>query len=538
MVECVDRSADGSFLAHFGYNNPNPSPIVSPFENRFQPDPPGRGQPTVFQPGRVTDIFQAASTGEPLTWRLTGNQATASSDSKPCEGTITIFKVLNPSTDSGRFNLKIDGDIAGGASSVGDGGTTGTIAVGAGQHTVGESAASGTSLADYYTSINCVIGATSVAQSTSATATVRVGNGQDVVCTITNIRKNEAKAVAPVLECVVLNGGVPQQAVWGYRNDNDFAVPIPIGSQNSFTPAPADRGQPDTFEPGSWSGVFTTQFGAASSLAWSVGGQTVSASATSTRCSAVIVLRKVVAPAGDPGVFNLRLNGNTLATGGNATTAGPYTIGVGEAAVSETAGPATNLSDYQSTIHCTRNGAQAVSLTGTSADVPVSNGDFVVCTFTNVRHTVPPTPLPPDPVVPSPPPAEPPPPAAPTPQPPNGQADLSVTKTARPSTAVLGQRITWTIRVTNRSTVDSTNVDVVKVSERSYRTKVLSVTPSQGTCTLKDCDLGRIPAGGSATITVVTLATRVRQHPQRRPSRAPRNKSRTTSTTRPGTWFA
>src|SRR5205814_9973603 len=38
---------------------------------------------------------------------------------------------------------------------------------------------------------------------------------------------------------------------------------------------------------------------------------------------------------------------------------------------------------------------------------------------------------------------------------------------------------------------------------------VISVTPSQGTCTTTGCDLGRIAPGGSATITVVTKATQI-----------------------------
>ena len=41
------------------------------------------------------------------------------------------------------------------AVAVGDGGTTGTIAVDSGTHTVGESAAQGTSLADYDVDILC-----------------------------------------------------------------------------------------------------------------------------------------------------------------------------------------------------------------------------------------------------------------------------------------------------------------------------------------------------------------------------------------------
>jgi Prealbumin-like fold domain len=87
-----------------------------------------------------------------------------------------------------------------------------------------------------------------------------------------------------------------------------------------------------------------------------------------------------------------------LASGGNGTIAGPYTVGVGEGTVSETAGPGTNLVDYESTVTCTRNGTREVSVSGTKVDGAVANGDFAVCTFTNRRITTPPTPLPPEPV--------------------------------------------------------------------------------------------------------------------------------------------
>ncbi len=522
MLECVDAAGGGGFLAHFGYSNPNGDAVAEPFENSFSPDPADRGQPTVFQPGRVTDAFQVTSDGAPLTWTLTGNQVTASSGSKACQGSITIVKVLHPSDDPGRFNLKIGGATAGGAEAVGDGGTTGTIAVNAGTHTVGESAAPGTSLDKYVTQISCVSGTTVVAQGNEPTVSVPVRKDADVQCTITNTRKNNLKPVVPVLECVVVRNGAPDQAVWGYRNDNGFAVTIPVGSANAFTPAPADRGQPTVFEPGHWTGVFQTPFGSAATLSWAVAGQTAAASSGSDRCTATIELRKVVAPVGDPGVFNLLLNGQVLATGGNGTIAGPYTVGVGEGTVSETAGPGTNLTDYESTIDCTRNGTTEVSTTGTKVDGAIANGDFVVCTFTNRRITTPPTPEPPEPPTPEPPPTPPPPPplppTPPTPQPPlpptppippSEQVDLAITKTARPTTVALGQKITWTVTITNKSSVEASDVNVVKVSDNSYRTKLISVTPSQGTCTTGECNLGRIAPGASVTITAVTLATQI-----------------------------
>jgi hypothetical protein len=491
ILECVESASGGGFLAHFGYGNPNAEPVVEPFENSFAPAPEDRGQPTAFAPGRVKDAFQVESDGGPLIWTLTGNQVMASKDSRLCAGSLTVVKVLNPSDDAGRFNLEIGGVIAGGAAAVGDGGTTGTVAVSAGPHIVGESAAPGTSLARYDTQIVCLSDGTVVAESNSAQLTVRVQNEQAIACTITNTPKQQPKPLVPVLECVVFKNGVPERAVWGYRNDNAFAAPIPIGSSNSFAPAPEDRGQPTLFEPGRWTGIFETPLNGAATLTWTLAGQAASASSTSDRCTATLELRKATVPASDPGLFNLLVNGTLLASGGNGTTTGPVSVGVGEGTVSERAAPGTNLTDYRSAVDCSRNGVPVLSVSGTKADGAVANGDVVVCTFTNQRLPLP-SPTPPTP-----------------PAPPGDQVDLAIVKTATPTTVVLGRNITWTVTVTNKSAVDAPDVNVVRASERSYRTKLIALTPSQGTCSTTGCDLGRIAPGASATITAVTEATRI-----------------------------
>ncbi len=77
-------------------------------------------------------------------------------------------------------------------------------------------------------------------------------------------------------------------------------------------------------------------------------------------------------------------------------------------------------------------------------------------------------------------------------------------KTATPSTTVVGHKITCRITVTNASTAAAADVNVVRVSERSYRLRLLSLTPSQGSCAQGSCNLGRLAPGASATITAVT----------------------------------
>jgi uncharacterized repeat protein (TIGR01451 family) len=128
-------------------------------------------------------------------WRLTGRTATASADSERCAagtGSLRIDKVLRPADDPGRFNLEIDGVPAGTGRGVGHLGTTGDVAVTAGQHRVGEEGADGTSLADYATTIACRGNrGRGAARSTfrGPELIVDVAAGEEVVCTIVNTRR-------------------------------------------------------------------------------------------------------------------------------------------------------------------------------------------------------------------------------------------------------------------------------------------------------------------------------------------------------------
>ena len=513
ILECVER-LDTGFLAHFGYDNPNLGSVApGAGQNVFSPPPENRGQPTSFDPGRVQDAFQVES-GEPVTWSLMGNPLTASEDSPRCQGSITVVKHLVPADDEGRFDLRIDGEVAGNASSVGDQGTTGTIAVTADRHTVSETAVSPASLDDYTIDIVCRTNAGEgdlVAQAGAASVSVPVRRNQAILCVITNTAKPQPSTVVPELECVVFDDAGPDVAVWGYRNGTRHEVTIPLGPRNRFTPGDESRGQPTRFEDGRHVGVFQTAFEASSGeLVWHLGADTETASATSPRCTASLELRKVVSPASDPGVFDLKLNGTVVASGGNGTTTDPLIIGVGEGTVSESAGAGTRLADYDSSVECTRNGTVAVSVKGTKVDGAVANGDVVVCTFTNVRKGTP-TPEPPTPPTPTPPtPTPPTPPVPPPPPTPLPLLDLVVVKTASPTTVTVGQRIIWTMTVTNDSDVEAADVNGLKVNDpRSFRTRLVSLQSSQGTCVPFTCDLGRLAPGASATVTAVTQATQV-----------------------------
>jgi hypothetical protein len=99
------------------------------------------------------------------------------------------------------------------------------------------------------------------------------------------------------------------------------------------------------------------------------------------------------------------------------------------------------------------------------------------------------------------------PPAPPGPAP---LLDLVVTKSVAPTVVNVGGRLTWTMTVTNRSSVEAADVNGLKLDDpRSFRTRLISLRASQGTCRPYTCDLGRLAPGASATVTAVTQATQV-----------------------------
>ena len=107
-LDCVEPSGSG-LLAHFTYDNPN-SGAVTPDVNRFSPPPESRGQPATFEPGSH-DVPGIPFDGD-VTWELTTKQASASSSSRRCQGSLTVIKNLDPDDDPGRFDLKIEGEVA------------------------------------------------------------------------------------------------------------------------------------------------------------------------------------------------------------------------------------------------------------------------------------------------------------------------------------------------------------------------------------------------------------------------------------------
>ncbi len=90
-------------------------------------------------------------------------------------------------------------------------------------------------------------------------------------------------SVTPLFDCLSGNGDDDNlSAVFGYNNPNPLPVRVPNGATNSF----AGKGTPPTvFLPGEHHGVFTIQGKKDTTPAWTIQGETATASQHAIRCS-------------------------------------------------------------------------------------------------------------------------------------------------------------------------------------------------------------------------------------------------------------
>ncbi len=92
-------------------------------------------------------------------------------------------------------------------------------------------------------------------------------------------------ALTPIAECIDKNLDGSYTARFGYRNTGTLPINVAVGNFNGFSPAPIDRGQPKTFNPGQFNSVFSAVFPAGSSLSWLLGNAVVQVSQNFKPCS-------------------------------------------------------------------------------------------------------------------------------------------------------------------------------------------------------------------------------------------------------------
>jgi N-acetylglucosamine-6-sulfatase len=127
---------------------------------------------------------------------VTSNSSTVTLTAKKV-ATITLTKSLAPSTDPGRFDLRVGTTTLKAAAGNDDSGST---QVAAGTYTVREVASSGTSLSNYSSSISCSLNGGPGPSAGSTSLSVTVAANDVLSCTITNARRATltlAKSLSP-----------------------------------------------------------------------------------------------------------------------------------------------------------------------------------------------------------------------------------------------------------------------------------------------------------------------------------------------------
>ena len=310
---------------------------------------------------------------------------------------IEVIKSLSPTTDSGLFNLKVNGNTQ--KTDAGDGGKTGKIGVTTGSNNFGEEASTNTDLSNYSSSASCVLRGTTTAVSTTKNGNTwtiaNISNGQDIVCTITNTRINNAQITVvkdaqpnssqsfgftttggfnPSTFNLVDNGGT-NSAVYSNLSAGNYSI-----SENSTTgwtllsvSCTDDTTQNSVSTP-SGSGTGTIALGA---------GQHVTCTFTNTRDTGSIVIVK--SALGGDFAFPFSVTGpSSYSASPIITTFG----GTGVSTLTVNTGTGYSVTENvpagwsQTSVTCT-NGSGTVSNT----NFAVTSNGTVTCTFVNTKQS-------------------------------------------------------------------------------------------------------------------------------------------------------
>jgi len=317
----------------------------------------------------------------------------------PKPGSIEIIKDVDPDDTSTNWDFAVSGGV--GAKSVNGGdGSTGAFDVDTGTYDITESAGAATNLADYNTTWSYTINSgTAVTGSGTSITGINVGDGDTVVVTFTNTRKTGSIEIVKEV--------VPDDTSTNW----DFAVSGGVGTKSVNN----GGGSTGAFDVDTGTYDITESAGAATSLAdytttWSytVGGtptgsgsgtgitginvgdgDTVVVTFTNTRKTGSIEIVKDVVPDDASTNWNFNVSGGlgtkSVNNGGGST--GAFDVDTGTYDITESAGAATNLADYNTTWSYTVGGTPTDSGSGTSVTgINVGDGDTVVVTFTNTKQ--------------------------------------------------------------------------------------------------------------------------------------------------------
>ena len=502
-VTCIDDHG-GTFSATFGYTNDNPAAIDVPGTDSVLTTVPPTAvtPPTHFQTGTVTNAFSASgAAGSDIRWSVTFGGATSVAVANeafptkcgepPAPHRIGIF--VNCVTNQGStFNATFGYEN--------EGTEPVNIAVGAENR--------------FYPA----------PEDRNQTTTFETGNvpeaftvngisaGDTLTWRLRSDERRYARAsadfptkcpgpppdIVPVgifVTCVTNHAGT-YDAVFGYTNENPAQQVVPLGLSNTFVPAPGNRGQPTTFEPGTVRDAVTVRgIPNDTSLVWNLfhvrWRVAVANPDLPEKCNGPPEPPPPPPPPPEDGLYatcvlNLGTATYTAIFGyangseddviipiGRRNHVAPAPINRGQPTVFR---PGVTLVAFT-----VRNVPRTQDLTWT---VHLANGDVRTATATAryPRNCI----------------------TAPAPP----AADLVLTKSASPSQVNAGQRVTFTIHVINRGPNIALRVRVADVLDS--RLELLSASTTRGSCATSgqrvSCRVAEFPPGAGMTITVAARA--------------------------------
>ena len=304
-----------------------------------------------------------AGTTSPTTVMMDASKICTATFTNTAKPTLTVTKITIPNTDTGKFNLLINGVIK--ANNVDNGGSTGAVIRNPGFATVRETAGTGTNL-DHYIRV--------IGGDCATNGTITLEAGDNKTCTITNTRKptlTVTKILIPSTDLGLFNlrmNGVIKVSNVGDGGTTGAVIRNPgfvIVSETAGTDTNLDH--------------YIKVIGgdcAANGTITLAAGDNKTCTITNTRKPTLTVI-KILIPSTDPGLFNLRMNGSIKVSNvGDGGTTGAVIRNPGFVTVSETAGTGTNLDHYIRVIggDCAANGT-----------ITLAAGENKTCTITNTR---------------------------------------------------------------------------------------------------------------------------------------------------------
>jgi hypothetical protein len=295
---------------------------------------------------------------------------------------LTVTKLCVPEDDPGLFNLLLDGSPIPNGTDVPCGGSRGPFDTTAGGHTVGESAGTGTDLANYTSTIggDC-----------DPDGSITLVSGDSATCTITNVRLAAPTGFLTVTKVCVPSDDPGQFEI--HLDGVKFAELSCGETTNPIELAPGDYTVSEASGVRTSRSDYTTVISGDCDAGGSVtvvADETAHCTITNTRIppTTILTVRKVCFPVGDDGHFKVgifRIDGrpvHRVVLPCHGTT-GAVPVHSGTYVVRERGADGTDLSDYNRFIggDCLSNGT-----------VTIQAGDHAKCRIENVHKGTPPQP--------------------------------------------------------------------------------------------------------------------------------------------------